>query len=60
MKKTIIYLIFWIASIWILSTQVQASSSDLFLNHLDFQAQIAQDGSMKVTEKWNIKIRDTI
>lgn len=59
MKKTIIYLIFWIASIWILSTQVQASSSDLFLNHLDFQAQIAQDGSMKVTEKWNIKIRDT-
>lgn len=59
MKKTIIYLIFWIASIWILSTQVQASSSDLFLNHLDFQAQIDQDGSMKVTEKWNIKIRDT-
>lgn len=59
MRKTIIYLIIWIASIWILSNPVQASTSDLLLNHLDFQAQIEQDGSMKVTEKWNIRIEDT-
>lgn len=42
-----------------MANPVQASSSDLYLNHLDFQAQINQDGSMKVTEKWNIKISDT-
>lgn len=59
MRKTIIYLIIWIAGIWILSNPVQASTSDLLLNHLDFQAQIEQDGSMKVTEKWNIRIEDT-
>lgn len=47
-------------AIWIVSNPVQASStSDLFLNHLDFQAQIEKDGSMKVTEKWNIEIEDT-
>lgn len=59
MRKTIIYLIIWIAGIWILSNPVQASTSDLFLNHLDFQAQINQEGSMNVTEKWNIQIEDT-
>ncbi len=42
-----------------LITPVQASSSDLLLNNLEFKAQINQDGSMDVTEKWNIKIRDT-
>ena len=38
---------------------VQATSSDLQINHLDFQVQINVDGSIKVTEKWNIKINDT-
>ncbi len=38
---------------------VYASSSDLYLNHLDFEAKINQDGSMDVTEKWQIKIEDT-
>ena len=38
---------------------VQASSSDLVLNDLEFKVQINQDGSMDVTEKWNIKINDT-
>lgn len=58
-KKIIIYFIIGIASILVTMQPVQASSSDLFLNQLDFQAQINQDGSMDVTEKWNIKINDT-
>lgn len=39
--------------------QVEASSSDLKLNHLAFEARINTDGSMDVTEKWNIRIEDT-
>lgn len=58
-KKRIIYFMLWIASIMFIIHPVQASSSDLLLNHLAFEAQINQDGSMKVTEKWNIKINDT-
>lgn len=42
-----------------IGTKAEASSSDLYLNHLDFQASINNDGSMDVTEKWNIKINDT-
>lgn len=37
----------------------KASSSDLFLNLLQFEAQIQEDGSMVVTEYWNIDIEDT-
>lgn len=59
MKKIITYFIIGIASILLTRQPVQASSSDLFLNQLDFQAQINPDGSMKVTEKWNIEIEDT-
>lgn len=59
MKKIITYLIIGIASILFMINPVQASSSDLLLNQLDFQAQINPEGSMDVTEKWNIKIRDT-
>lgn len=59
MRKIIVYLIIWIGILFGMANFVQASSSDLFLNHLDFQAQINLDGSMKVTEKWNIKINDT-
>lgn len=60
MKKIIVNLILWAAIILcIITNPVQASSSDLFLNHLDFQAQINDDGSMNVTEKWDIEIEDT-
>ena len=59
MKKIITYFVIGIASILFMINPVQASSSDLFLNQLDFQAQINQDGSMNVTEKWNIEIEDT-
>lgn len=37
----------------------KASSSDLFLNLLQFEAQIQEDGSMLVTEYWDIDIEDT-
>lgn len=59
MKKIITYFVIGIATILLMTNPVQASSSDLFLNQLDFQAQINQDGSMNVTEKWNIDIEDT-
>ena len=60
MKKMIISLLLVIASIvGIIPNFVQASSSDLFLHHLDFQAEINKDGSMNVTENWNIRIDDT-
>lgn len=49
----------WIASIMFIMHPVEASSSDLLLNHLSFEAQINQDGSMNVTEKWNIKMNET-
>ena len=56
-KKIITYFVIGIASILLTRNPVQASSSDLYLNQLDFQAQVHQDGSMEVTEKWNIKIK---
>ena len=37
----------------------KASSSDLFLNLLQFEAQIQEDGSMVVTEYWDIDVEDT-
>ncbi len=59
MKKRIRYgMLFFVLILW-MTFPVHASSSDLFLNHLDFEAKINQDGSMNVTEKWNIKIEDT-
>lgn len=59
MKKIIIYFILWIFSSLCMASSVEASSSDLLLNHLEFEAQINQDGSMDVVEKWNINIEDT-
>lgn len=59
MKRIIIFFVIAIVSILCINSQVDASSSDLLLNHLEFEVQIHQDGSMDVTEKWNIKINDT-
>ena len=59
MKKTIIYWIIGMISLLGMSTRVEASSSDLKLNHLEFEVQINADGSMNITEKWNIQIKDT-
>ena len=37
----------------------QSKAGDLKLNNLDFQAQINADGSMDVTETWDINIKST-
>ena len=37
----------------------KAANSDLYLNSLNFDVQINEDGSMDVTETWNIDIEDT-
>lgn len=60
MKKKWIAIIFMII---ILSTVFpvisKASSGDLYLNNLEFNAKINSDGSMNVTEIWDIDIKDT-
>ena len=48
-KKMILFLLFMTIMIFITTKPVNASSSDLFLNQLDFIAQINSDGSMDVT-----------
>ena len=47
-KKIITYFVIGIATILLFTQPVEASSSDLYLNQLDFQAQVNQDGSMDV------------
>ena len=59
MKKIVFYIILSLLTFGIFTSVEASSSSDLFLNHLDFQVQINQDGSMQVSEKWNIKIQNT-
>lgn len=46
-------------AILISNTVSEASSSDLYLNSLYFYATLNYDGSMDVTEIWNIDIEDT-
>lgn len=59
MKKIILFLFFVIVVLLVTANPTEASSDDLFLNYLDFTAQINTDGSMDVTEEWNIKINET-
>lgn len=60
MKKSrkILYIILFMAMILLIGT-VKSKAGDLNLNSLDFKAQINSDGSMNVTETWNIYIRQT-
>ena len=59
LKRCIIFILL-ISACMILKTGIsKASSSDLFLNLLQFEAQIQEDGSMVVTEYWDIDIEDT-
>ena len=45
---------------FIFGNNVYAAESDnLYLNKLDFYAEVNSDGSMRVTETWDIDIRDT-
>ena len=55
-KKVFLVLIFTLMMILMLTTKSNAS---LYLNELDFDAQINSDGSMDVTETWNIRVSDT-
>ncbi len=55
-KKFIFLIILMISIILIFPKEVLA---DQELNELDFEAQINEDGSMDVTETWNIYISET-
>ena len=57
-KRSFITLFF--ISIFLLALSIKSNaSSDLLLNSIDFQADISTDGSMRVTETWDIQIEDT-
>lgn len=55
-RRITFILAFSIFALLLLTTKSQAS---LYLNNLDFDAQINADGSMDVTETWDIHISDT-
>ena len=59
MKKILITMLSVLVSIIMWSGVSKASDSDLFLNVLQFEAQIQEDGSMDVTEYWDIDIEET-
>ncbi len=58
MKNKKIFLTFIFAFVLILFSSIKAEAT-LELNQLDFDAQINEDGSMNVTETWNISISET-
>ena len=58
-KKLILIILIFLASLAIGTVISRASSSELYLNELEFNANLNADGSMDVTEFWNIKIQDT-
>ena len=58
-KKILTTFVFFAIFIILGIINVNASSSDLYLNNLEFKAEINTDGSMKVTEIWDIDIEDT-
>lgn len=58
LEKIVLVLIFMILSIILLSTNSQANGN-LYLNRLEFYANINSDGSMEVTEIWDIDISRT-
>lgn len=59
MKKILITMLTVLVSILIWPGVSKASDSELFLNLLQFEAQIQEDGSMDVTEYWDIDIEET-
>ena len=56
-KKIILSILFLI--LFILLGCNKSNASDLYLNNLDFDVKINQDGSMDVTETWDIYISET-
>ena len=59
MRKKLLSIIFITILIVLLPIISNASSDYLYLNNLEFKVQINSDGSMNVTEIWNIDIEDT-
>ena len=57
-KKIFLILLFVLLFI-LIGNKSNASSSDLELNNLKFNAQILENGDMEVTEIWDIDIKDT-
>ena len=55
-KKILFILVFAILMLLVLTTKSNAS---LYLNNLDFYAEIEADGNMNVTETWDIQVFDT-
>lgn len=56
-KKLIVTTIFMI--LFILFGTIKSNAGSLYLNNLDFNAQIKNDGSMDVVEIWNINVKYT-
>lgn len=56
--KKILYIVIFVIVFLIIGT-VKSNAGNLSLNNLNFNAQINNDGSMKVTEIWDISINDT-
>ena len=56
-KKSIYIAIF--SLIFIILGTIKSNAGSLYLNDLKFEAQINADGSMDVTETWDIDIRST-
>lgn len=59
MKKRLLFIAFAITILFFLPLKANASSSDLYLNNLEFDVNINSDGSMNVSEIWDIDIEDT-
>ena len=60
MKKTIkIMCVILFFIIFIKIGTIKSNAGSLYLNNLDFETQINSDGSINVTEKWNIDISET-
>ena len=57
--KMILFIFIMITVLMIFPYNSYASSGDLYLNNLEFNAQINSDGSMHVTEMWDINIQNT-
>lgn len=57
LRNILCVLIFSIA--FLLIGTIKSNAGDLSLNNLDFEVQINSDGSMDVTEKWDIDIEET-
>ena len=56
-KKVLISMI--LMSVLIILGTVKSNAGSLYLNDIDFNAQIKNDGSMDVVETWNIKVQNT-